>query len=68
MQAAAPDDRETSVEPDANADDWARLDAALAESSAAVADGDRAELTRALISLADAARALADALGPGHAS
>ena len=45
-----------------SASDWGRLEAALANSSAAVADDDHAGLAESLDALADSARGLAEAL------
>jgi hypothetical protein len=45
-----------------DADQWARLGTALAESTAALADEDHGRLADALNSLADAARGLAEVI------
>jgi hypothetical protein len=50
---------------DPSADAWTRFGAAMAESSAAVASGDRAALAESLLAVADAATALAEALAAG---
>jgi hypothetical protein len=53
-----PQEDEPLAQPDVGEDDWARLGAALAESSAALAGESRVTLASALGSLADAARRL----------
>jgi hypothetical protein len=60
--AVQPREGERSGEPNVTEDDWARVGAALAESSAALASEDRTALAKALGSLADAAGRLADGL------
>ena len=50
---------------DPSADAWTRFGAAMAESSAAVASGDRAALAESLLAVAGAATALAEALAAG---
>jgi len=55
-----PDNESVPVEPDANPDAWARLGAALADSSATFSSEDGATLSQGLSSLAEAARSLAE--------
>jgi hypothetical protein len=60
--ATEADNEAAPAEPDTNAEDFARLGAALADSTAALNSEDHATLAEALALVADAAARLADGL------